>query len=111
MRNQVDPQQLIGKPLKRRKTFPYSTWDFTITIDGLVAGRIMEKRNVEQQLVWFWTMTAPYYPFKQHSGEEETYEQARDAFKALFEEWHSWALRQTGWATWYGSEDHKEGTA
>ena len=105
MRNQVDPHRFVGKPLKRRKTFPDSAGDFAVTIDGLIAGRIMEKRRADQQLVWFWTMTAPYYPFKQHSGEEETYDAARDSFKNLFGEWHSWALKQTGTATWYGSDD------
>jgi hypothetical protein len=40
-----------------------------------------------------------------HNGEEETFEAARDAFKKMFWEWHTWALKQPGNATWYGAEE------
>jgi hypothetical protein len=51
-------------------------------------------------------MTAPYYPSKTpHNGQEETYEAAQDAFKRLFWEWHAWALKQPGKATWYGAKE------
>ena len=109
MLNQIDPQRFIGKPLRRRKTFAESINDYVVTIDGVVAGRIMEKRRADQKVVWYWTMSAPYYPFKAHHGEEETYEAARDAFKNLFGEWHNWALKQTGFATWYGADESLEG--
>ena len=96
--------------MRRRKTFPESIDDYVVTIDGLVVGRIMQKQRAGQKL-WYWTMSAPYYPFKTHHGEEETYEAARDAFKNLFEEWHKWALKQTGFATWYGADENLEGVA
>jgi hypothetical protein len=104
MRNEVDPRRFIGKQFKRRQAFQHAANDFSIIIDGLVAGRIMQKKRADQRVIWFWTMTAPYYPFKMHHGEEETYEAARDAFKAQFWEWHKWALKQTGMATWYGDD-------
>ena len=105
MKNEVDSTRFIAKPFKRRRSFPHSGDDYSILIDGLTAGRIMKKVIAGERVVWFWTLTAPFYPFKSSCGEAATYEAARDAFKDLFEEWHSWALSQTGKATWYGSDE------
>jgi hypothetical protein len=103
---EVDPNRFTGKAFSRRKTFPESIDDHSIRIDGLTAGRIMKKKLSFQQVVWFWTMTAPYYPSKTlHNGEEETFEAAREAFKRLFWEWHAWALKQPGKVTWYGANE------
>ena len=71
--NEVDSNRFTGKSFSRRKTFPESVDDYIVLIDGLEAGRIMKKRLSFQQVVWFWTMTAPYYPSKTpHNGEENT---------------------------------------
>jgi hypothetical protein len=103
--NEVDPNRFTGKTLTRRKTFPESIDDYSIRIDGLTAGRIMKKKLSFQQVVWFWTITAPYYPSNTlHNGEEKTFEAARDAFKRLFWEWQTWALKQPGKVTWYGAD-------
>ena len=103
---QVDPTRFIGKPFTRRKTFPHSHNDYVIKIDGLVAGRIMQMMRPGQRVMWFWSLTAPYYP---HStplkGEEETLEAAYEAFAKLFWDWHAWALKQPGNATWYGADE------
>jgi hypothetical protein len=102
--NEVDPNRFTGKTFTRCKTFPESIDDYSIQIDGLTAGRIMKKTLSFQRVVWFWTMTAAYYPIKAlHHGEEETFEAAKDAFKKMFWEWHAWALKQPGKTTWYGA--------
>jgi uncharacterized protein YozE (UPF0346 family) len=103
--NHVDPNRFTGKAFSRRKTFPESSDDYIIIIDGLEAGRIMKKNLSFQQVVWFWTMTAPYYPSETlHNGEEELFDAALDAFKEMFWEWHAWALKQPGKVTWYGAD-------
>jgi len=106
VKNEVDPARFIGKTFTRRQAFSHSPDDFSIIIDGLTAGRIMKKNLAFQEVAWFWTLTAPHYPLGQiHSGEEETFEAARDAFKKLFWEWHAWALKQPGKVTWYGADE------
>ena len=65
----------------------------------------MKKTLPSQKAVWFWTLTAPYFPVPVSSGEEPTFEAARDAFKKVFWQWQAWALRQQGMATWYGATE------
>jgi hypothetical protein len=104
--NEVDPNRFTGKTFSRRKTFPQSVEDYRIRIDGLTAGRIMKKIVPGQRVVWFWSMTAAYYPIKAlHYGEEETFEAAKDAFKMIFWEWHAWALKEEGPITLYGADE------
>ena len=103
--NQVDPNRFTGKEFTRRHAFPHTTNDYSIVIDGLCAGRIMKKINAFQTFRWMWTLTAPYFPGPVSSGEEETFEAAREAFKKLFWQWHAWALQQPGMVTWYGATE------
>jgi len=103
--NQVDPSRFTGKSFTRRKTFPNSVDDYVVIVDGLIAGRIMNKTLPFQRVVWFWSMYGPYYPSPTgYSGEEETLEKARDALKVCFWQWQAWALKQPGKATWYGAD-------
>ena len=87
-------------------TFSDSREDYLIIIDGLIAGRIIQKTLSFQRLTWFWTLTGPYFPGpKSHDGEEDTFEAARDAFKKVFWGWHAWALEHRGKVIWYGAEE------
>jgi hypothetical protein len=105
-KHDVDPNRFIGKSFTRSNTFAESVDDYRIKIDGLTAGRVLKKKLSHGRIAWIWTLTAPHYPLQdlQH-GEEETYEAARAAFNKLFWEWHAWALKQPGKATWYGAEE------
>ncbi len=59
-----------------------------------------------QRVMWFWSMTALYYPSSTPlNGEEETYEAASEAFMKLFWEWHARALLQPGKVTWYRAKE------
>lgn len=110
LKDRVDPKRFTGKRFSRRQAFPSTTHDFTIWIDGLVAGRIMKKVLPGQKAVWFWTLTGPYFPGpKSQDGQEETFEAARDEFKKVFWQWQVWALEQQGMATWYGGSEGKVG--
>jgi hypothetical protein len=103
-KDEVDPNRFTGKRFTRRQAFPDSKDDYSILIDGLIAGRIMKKTMSFQRVTWFWTLTSPYFPGpKSHDGEEDTFEAAREAFKKEFWQWHAWALKQPGEATWYGA--------
>ena len=105
-KDEVDPRRFTGKRFTRRKAFPDSQDDYSILIDGLVAGRIMKKTMAFQRVTWFWTLTGPYFPGpKSHDGEEDTFEAAREAFKKEFWQWHAWALKQPGKVTWYGAKE------
>lgn len=44
-KDEVDPRRFTGKRFTRRKTFPDSNDDYSIFIDGLLAGRIREQAN------------------------------------------------------------------
>ncbi len=81
-KDEVDPNRFIGKEFTRRPTFPNHPNDYSIMFDGLNAGRILQMMRPGQRVMWFWSLTAPYYP---HSiplnGEEETYEAASEAFR------------------------------
>jgi hypothetical protein len=59
--------------------------DYVVLIDGLIAGRIIKKTLSFQRVTWFWSMYGPYYPSPTGcSGEEETLEKAKGAFKVCF---------------------------
>ena len=101
----IDPRRFIGKGFTRRKTFPDSVDDYCIWIDGIKVGRIMKVPRAGNNMVWFWSLHGPYFPGpKSPDGEEETYEAARDAFKAKFWEWHVWAMKRETMAAWEGAE-------
>ena len=88
-KDKVDPNRFTGKRFTRCQTFPRTTHDFVIKIDGLTAGRMMKKILPSQRPVWFWTLNGPYFPDpKSHDGQEETFDAARDAFKKAFWAWH-----------------------
>lgn len=110
MKDHVDPRRFIGKSFTRRKTFADSIDDYSIWIDGLQAGRIMKVRRAGNVMVWFWALHGPDFPGpKSHDGEEETFEAARDAFKAKFREWHAWAMKRERLAKWNGAPDSHSG--
>jgi hypothetical protein len=103
--NEVGATRFTGKTFTRRRTFPDSIDDYVAVIDRCEAGRIMKLQRAGNRLVWFWTLTGPYFPGpKSHDGEEETLEAALKAFKEKFWQWHEWALKQPGPITWHGAD-------
>lgn len=105
MKDEVDPKRFTGKAFTRRKISPDAKADYAMVIGGLIAGRIMKKTVGFQRGTWVWTLTAPYFPVSTcQNGEEDTFEAAREAFKKLFWEWHTWALKQPGKVTWLAKD-------
>jgi hypothetical protein len=105
MKSQVDPRRFIGKSFTRRKAFPNSVDDYSIWIDGLMVGRIMEVPRAGHKTVWYWSINGPYFPGpKSPDGEAASFEAARDSFKAKFWEWHVWAMKREDMAAWEGAD-------
>ena len=98
MPTRIDPARFTGKELIRAPALKESVNDFRIMIDGLQSGRIMERRPAGNVLKWFQILTASYHPSEigANSGGEESLEQAQEALKARFWQWHAWALEQGG---------------
>ncbi len=106
MTNQIDPARFTDKSFTRKPAFTESVNDYRILVDGLTAGRIMEMKSSFGITKWLWTVTGPYMPpeLRPDNGEEETLEQAQEAFKTKFRQWLRWATGQRGSGVWYGAE-------
>lgn len=87
----IDPHRLVGQALVPKAT---AVHDYRITVDGLAAGRIMLRPAAFGVAHWFWTITGPLMVQAQlpSSGEAETIEEARVAFRSAFDRWLAWAL-------------------
>jgi hypothetical protein len=86
----VDPASLKDVPLMLKQL---ADGDFSVRVAGRLAGRIMAKPLAGQHEVWFWTITGPYIPLdlQPSSGDAETIEEAKEAFRAKFDRWQEWA--------------------
>lgn len=96
----IDPARLVSQPLRLRRT---AEDDYAVVVADLIAGRIMRKPIAGGVEVWFWTMTGPYVPpqLRPLSGDAETLDDAKDAFKAKFLAWLHWAATQGGDVQWH----------
>lgn len=106
MPTQTDPARFNDKAFTRKPTFKNAVNDYRVLIDGLTAGRIMEMRLSFGVVKWLWTVTGPYLSpeLQPGNGQEETLEQAQQAFKVKFWQWHGSALTQRTVSVWHGAE-------
>ena len=104
MPSQIDPSRFTDKTFTRRSTFPDSVNDYRVMIDSLTAGRILQMQVSGGAMKWLWTIGGPYLPpeLQRGNGQVETLEQAQEAFKAKFWQWHSSALAHRTGAYWHG---------
>jgi hypothetical protein len=93
MPNQVDPNKLSGKAFTRKAI---GANDYSVLIDGLTAGRIMQMQVSGGAMKWLWTIGGRYLPpeLQPTNGQVETLEQAQEAFQAKFWQWHTWTIEQ-----------------
>ena len=77
--------------------------DYRVTIAGHTAGRIFRTMRSASQHVWLWTLTGPYLPAAQlnSNGDSTDLGEAKTAFRATFDSWLAWALRQNGEVIWH----------
>lgn len=103
MSAKIDPARFSSKDFFRKPSWKESKNDYRIMIDGVIAGRIMLTTVAGNKPKWFWTIVGPYLPTElcPGHGAEHTLEQAEEAFKAKFWQWHRWAEKQAVGVTWY----------
>ena len=99
MPTEVDPKRFAGKPFVSKRL---ADDEFSISIDGLHAGRIMRRDRQGENQVWIWSLTGPFVPTQLHpiSGEENAIVAAQEKFEATFWKWHSWAM-SGGKSVWH----------
>ena len=98
---QVDPTRFRDLALLTRAT---AQNDHSVMIDGLMAGRIMLRPASFGVSRWFWTVTGPamVQAGLASSGETETLDEARLAFREAFDRWLTWALVHDRKVHWLG---------
>lgn len=96
----IDPHRLTGVPLVSKAT---AQDDYSIFIDGMTAGRIMRQARSFGKETWLWIITGPalVQAGMTSSGEAETLEQARVAFRERFNEWLTWATASSSPVYWH----------
>lgn len=97
----IDPNRFTGLQLVPTAI---AQDDYAIAIDGMRAGRIIRQARAFGKETWFWTMTGPALAQAgmASSGEAETLEEARAAFRRVFNEWLRWATAHDGAVHWHG---------
>jgi hypothetical protein len=100
MHYRLDPHIFVGQPMTLRRI---ADDDYRATIGGHTAGRIFRKMRGGNQYVWLWTVTGPSCAGAglNSSGDCEELAEAKVAFRATFDSWLSWAMKQKTVATWY----------
>lgn len=97
----IDPHPLVGQALVPKAI---AKDDIRVSIDGLVAGRIMLRPAAFGASRWFWTITGPamVQAGLPSSGEAGSIEEARVAFREAFDRWLAWALEAPEPVRWLG---------
>lgn len=97
----IEPGRFVGQPLIMRRA---AENDFTVMVDGLRAGRIMLREVANGRLHWFWTVTGPglVQANINSSGEADTLDDAKAAFRDRFDAWLSWAIKADVAVYWHG---------
>ena len=104
-----DPGRFSGKPLILRRAATPDFTDYRVLADGLTAGRIMQVDRAHRRKAWLWTLTGPYCGAPElgiaTSGEVETLDIAKEAFRTAFDAWMAWAIIGAGrneYPAWHG---------
>ena len=100
MHHRFDPQIFVRQSLHLEGG---DDDDYRVTIAGHTAGRIFRTMRSASQHVWLWTLTGPYLPAAQlnSNGDSTDLGEAKTAFRATFDFWLAWALRQNGEVIWH----------
>lgn len=100
MHYRLDPQIFVGQPMRLARG---GENDFRVIVAGHTAGRIFETMRGSGRHVWLWTVTGPYLPGAglTGSGDSDHLAAAKSAFRATFDTWLAWAIRQNAPVTWH----------
>ena len=97
----VKPTRFRELPLLTRAT---AQNDYSMMVDGLVAGRIMLRPGAFGVSRWFWTVTglAMVQAVLASSAETESLEEPRLQFREAFDRWLTWAFAHDRQVHWLG---------
>ena len=97
----LSPSCFVGKPMTLRTI---AAADYTVEIDGMIAGRILRSERAARRIAWLWTITGHYcgHAGIPTSGDVEDLASARTALRASFDGWLAWAMRQPEPVAWHG---------
>ena len=97
----VQPTHFRDLPLLTRDTAQY---DYSMMIDGLVAGRIMLRPGAFGVSRCFWTVAelAMVQAVLASSAETESLEEPRLQFREAFDRWLTWAFAHDRQVHWFG---------
>jgi hypothetical protein len=100
MHHKLDPHIFIDQPLHLARSREN---DFRVMVAGHAAGRIFATLRSSGRNVWLWTVTGPYLPGAglNGSGDSDDLAAAKSAFRATFDAWLQWAIRQNAPVTWH----------
>lgn len=97
----IEPHRFVGQALVPKVI---GRDDYSVGVDGLVAGRIMLRPAAFGTSRWFWSITGPALVQAElpSSGEADSLEDARVAFREMYDRWLTWAVAQEGKVHWMG---------
>lgn len=98
----IEPARFISQPLV---TKAIAENDYSVLCDGLLAGRIMLRPVANGASHWFWTITGPslVQANLSSSGQADSLDAARKAFRERFDLWLAWALAANVAVYWHGA--------
>lgn len=91
MRITVEPARFVGAQLVSQSI---GENDYSVSIDGLRAGRILLQPIANGASIWLWTITGPalVQAGLSSSGNAPSLAEARQALRARFDQWLARAL-------------------
>ena len=100
MHYRFEPHIFIDQPMHLARS---AEDDFRVMVAGHTAGRIFATLRGSGRHVWLWTVTGPYLPGARlnGSGDADDLPGAKSAFRAIFDAWLHWAIRQNGEVIWH----------
>ena len=100
MRYRFDPRTFIDQPMHLARS---ADNDFRVMVASHTAGRLFGTLRSGRRPVWLWTVTGPYLPGAQlnSNGDSADLAEAKAAFRATFDTWLTWAMRQNGDVVWH----------
>lgn len=103
----IEPTRFVGMPLVIQAT---AENDYNVLCDGLRAGRIMLRSVANGATHWFWTVTGPALVQANinSSGEADTLNAAKKAFRERFDAWLSWAVKADVAVYWHQAGHREE---
>jgi hypothetical protein len=100
MHHKFDPRIFIDQPMQLSRS---AENDFRVIVAGHTGGRIFATLRSSTRHVWLWTVTGPYLQGARlnGSGDADDLPGAKSAFRAAFDAWLHWALRQNADVVWH----------